>query len=82
MQERADEATLKLARLIASEKDAKNKLAMIQQYRNEYAERFSKAAQQGITQREWHNYQEFLNRLDDAIEQGRLFCNMLGARGA
>ena len=71
MQDRADEATLKLARLIANEKDAKNKLDMIQQYRNEYAERFSKAAQQGITQREWHNYQEFLNRLDDAIESQR-----------
>ena len=67
MQERADDATLKLARLIANEKDAKNKLAMIQQYRNEYAARFSKAAQQGISQREWHNYQEFLNRLVDAI---------------
>ena len=71
MQDRADEATQKLARLIANERDAKNKLEMLKQYRNEYAERFRSAAQQGISQREWHNYQEFINRLDEAIEMQR-----------
>lgn len=68
MQVRADEATRKLAQLIANERDAKNKLDMLAQYRDEYATRFRQAAQSGITQREWHNYQEFLNRLDEAIE--------------
>lgn len=68
MQVRADEATRKLAQLIAIERDAKNKLDMLAQYRDEYAARFRQAAQSGITQREWHNYQEFLNRLDEAIE--------------
>lgn len=67
MQLRADEATRQLARLIANERDAKNKLDMLAQYRDEYATRFKQAAQSGITQREWHNYQEFLNRLDEAI---------------
>lgn len=67
MQLRADEATRQLARLIANERDAKNKLDMLVQYREEYATRFKQAAQSGITQREWHNYQEFLNRLDEAI---------------
>ena len=67
MQLRADEATQQLARLIANERDAKNKLDMLAQYRDEYATRFKQAAQSGITQREWHNYQEFLNRLDEAI---------------
>lgn len=71
MQTRADEATQRLARLIASERDAKNKLEMLQQYRDEYATRFRQAAQNGISQREWRNYQEFLNRLDDAIDSQR-----------
>ena len=41
---------------------------MLQQYRDEYATRFRQAAQNGLVQREWHNYQEFLNRLDEAID--------------
>jgi flagellar FliJ protein len=68
MQARADEATNRLARLIANERDAKNKLQMLQQYRDEYAARFQLAAQNGLTPAEWHNYQEFLSRLDAAIE--------------
>lgn len=68
MQVRADEATNRLARLIANERDAKNKLQMLQQYRDEYATRFQLAAQNGLTPAEWHNFQEFLNRLDGAIE--------------
>ena len=67
MQTRTDEATQQLARLIANERDARNKLAMLQQYRDEYAARFRQAAQNGLTPREWHNYQEFLNRLDEAV---------------
>ena len=67
MQSRTDEATQKLARLIANERDAKAKLDMLQNYREEYAERFRESAQKGLTQREWQNFQQFLNRLDDAI---------------
>lgn len=68
MQTRADEATVRLAQLIANERDARNKLQMLQQYRDEYATRFREAAQNGLTPREWHNYQEFLGRLDEAID--------------
>lgn len=71
MQIRTDEATRNLARLIASEKDAKAKLEMLQQYRDEYATRFRESAQKGLTQREWHNFQQFLNRLDEAIDVQR-----------
>ena len=71
MQIRANDATQSLARLIASERDATNKLDMLQQYRDEYATRFLQAAQNGISPREWHNYQEFLNRLDEAIDAQR-----------
>ena len=71
MQTRADDATRDLARLIAAERDAKNKLDMLSQYRDEYANRFRDAAQKGLTRREWQNYHEFLNRIDDAIESQR-----------
>ena len=68
MQVRADDATHRLAQLISSERNAKSKLDMLRQYREEYAVRFKQAAQNGLAQREWHNYQEFLNRLDEAID--------------
>ena len=68
MQVRTDDATHHLARLIATERDAKGKLTMLQQYRDEYAIRFRDAAKNGLNPREWQNYQEFLNRLDEAID--------------
>lgn len=67
MKTRADDATQVLARLIASERSAKDKLEMLQQYREDYATRFRSAAQNGLTQGEWRNYQAFLNRIDEAI---------------
>jgi flagellar FliJ protein len=69
MQTRTDEATRRLAQLIGMENDAKNKRDMLQQYRDEYASRFRQAAQNGIGKREWSNYQEFIGRIDEAIEQ-------------
>lgn len=69
MQNRSDQATQGLARLIASERDAKTRLGLLQQYRDEYDERFREAAQDGLRQAEWRNYREFLNRLDEAIKQ-------------
>ncbi|MCB1941487.1 MAG: flagellar export protein FliJ [Candidatus Accumulibacter sp.] len=69
MQDRSDEATRALAQLIAAERDARNRLEMLQQYRDEYRERFRQAAQNGLRQSEWRNYHEFLNRLDEAITQ-------------
>lgn len=69
MQSRSDAATRRLADLIAAENDARNKLGLLQQYREEYALRFRLAAQEGLGQPEWRNYQDFLDRLDDAIAQ-------------
>ena len=67
MKTRADEATQQLAHLLASERSAKEKLGLLQQYRDEYAERFRRAAQDGLTQGQWRNYQGFLDRIDEAI---------------
>lgn len=76
MQNRADEATQKLARLISAEQDAKSKLDLLSQYREEYARRFQSTAQQGMSPLQWKNFQDFLNRLDDAIgQQQRVVAN-------
>lgn len=69
MKTRADDATRRLAQLIAAEKDAKTKLDMLRQYRDEYATRFRDAAQIGLSQGQWRNYQDFLDRLDKVIGQ-------------
>ena len=69
MQNRTDEATRKLGQLIAAEQSAKSRLQMLEQYRNEYAEKLRAATSQGITQLSLRNYQEFMARIDEAIMQ-------------
>jgi flagellar FliJ protein len=71
MRNRDDEATQRLASLIGVERDEKKKLALLLQYRDEYTTRFRLAAQNGLGQPEWRNYQEFLDRLDAALKQQR-----------
>lgn len=68
MQNRADEATRALGKLIAAEKDARTRLEMLQQYRQEYAEKLYGSAKSGVSQQEWRNFQDFLGRLDEAID--------------
>jgi len=75
MQRRTDDATRQLARLIAAEQDAKSKLDLLCQYREEYARRFQTSAQDGMSPQQWKNFQDFLARLDDAISQQRQVVN-------
>lgn len=72
MQTRTDEATRKLGRLIAAEQNQRSRLQMLEDYRAEYAQRMSEATAQGVTRLVLHNYQHFLVRIDQAIEQQRL----------
>lgn len=72
MQERADEATRRLGQLIAQEQSAKSRLQLIEQYREEYAERFRAAAAAGLSPQAWQNYTDFLARIDQAIAQQKL----------
>lgn len=68
---RMDESAKRLAELLAGEQQADARLALLQQYRDEYSQRFVAAAQAGIGRDAWGNYQSFLARLDDAILQAR-----------
>lgn len=72
MQSRTDEATRKLGQLIAAEQSQRSRLVMLEQYREEYAQRLRDATAQGITQLILRNYQNFLARIDDAISQQRI----------
>lgn len=72
MQTRTDEATRKLGQLIAAEQNQRSRLQMLEDYRAEYAQRMSEATAQGVTRLVLHNYQDFLARIDQAIEQQRL----------
>lgn len=72
MQTRTDEATRKLGQLIAAEQNQRSRLLMLEDYRAEYAQRMSEATAQGITRLVLRNYQDFLARIDQAIEQQRL----------
>ncbi|MCM8596256.1 flagellar export protein FliJ [Accumulibacter sp.] len=67
MQQRNDEATQRLARLIAAEMDARKQLELLHDYRHEYSERFRQAASNGLSLPEWRNYEDFLSRLDEAV---------------
>lgn len=68
---RLDEATRQLGKLIAGEQEASQRLELLVQYRTEYHARFLDAARLGLGPEAWRNYQLFLGRLDQAIEQAR-----------
>ena len=68
---RMDDAARRLGELLAGEQEAGARLILLQQYREEYHQRFLAAASNGIGRDAWGNYQSFLARLDDAIAQAQ-----------
>ncbi|MBS1189612.1 MAG: Flagellar FliJ [Rhodocyclaceae bacterium] len=72
MQTRADEKTRQLGQLIAAEQSAKSRLQLLEQYREEYSQKLREAIGQGLTPMALRNYQDFIARIDEAIEQQRL----------
>ena len=71
MQNRTDEASRKLGQLITAEQSQRSRLQMLEQYRDEYAQRMRETTAEGITRLILRNYQDFLARIDEAIEQQR-----------
>lgn len=72
MQTRTDDATRTLGKLIAAEQSQRSRLQMLEQYREEYAQRLREATLQGVTRFVLLNYQDFLARIDEAIKQQRM----------
>lgn len=72
MQTRTDEATRQLGQLIAEEQNQRSRLQMLEQYRDEYAQRLREATLQGVTRMILRNYQDFLARIDEAVNQQKI----------
>lgn len=66
---RLDDAARTLGRLVASEQEVAKKLAMLNEYRDDYHARFLEAARNGLTPEQWQNFRGFLDKLDQAIAQ-------------
>ncbi|MFA7269797.1 MAG: flagellar export protein FliJ [Sterolibacterium sp.] len=73
-QMRMDDAARRLGELLAGEQEASARVVLLQQYRDEYHQRFLDAAKNGIGRDAWSNYQSFLGRLDDAIAQAQVLA--------
>lgn len=69
MQTRVDEKTRQLGHLIAAEQNARSRLQLLEQYRDEYSQKLRNAIGQGLTPLALRNYQDFISRIDEAIAQ-------------
>ena len=79
---RLDEAGRQLGALIAGEQEAGARLVLLVQYRDEYQARFINAASNGIGPDTWRNYQHFLERLGQAIDQAQAMVDTSKQRTA
>lgn len=62
-------ATRKLGQLNRQQLDAQSKLDTLKQYRLDYQTRLQEATRNGMGPAELRNFQEFINKLDTAIDQ-------------
>lgn len=70
-QQKNDAAARKFGLLNQQQQAAQAKLDTLLQYRKDYQARFQEAAQNGMSQSDLSNFQNFIQRLDEAIEQQR-----------
>lgn len=70
-QQKNDAATRKFGLLNQQQQVAQTKLDTLLQYRKDYQARFQEAAQNGMSQSDLRNFQNFIQRLDEAIAQQR-----------
>lgn len=68
-QQKNDAATKKFGQLNQQQQAAQAKLNTLIQYRKDYQARFQEAVQGGMSQSDLCNFQNFIQRLDDAIAQ-------------
>ena len=66
-QTRLDDAAKTLGELVAKETEHSQKLQLLEEYRQDYFQRFEQAALDGISPDMWRNYSAFIARIDEAI---------------
>jgi flagellar FliJ protein len=62
-----DEAAKRLGNAIKATDKAEKKLALLQQYRDDYSVRFQAKMAQGLSPLNYRNFQAFIEKLDEAI---------------
>jgi flagellar FliJ protein len=62
-----DDAARRLGNAIRAGEESERKLALLQQYRDEYAARFQAGMAAGLAASGYRNFQVFLDKLDQAI---------------
>lgn len=70
-QHRSEEATRALGSVMSEEQAMQNKLNLLLKYRDDYQEKFRAAIRSGMDPAGWRNFQDFLDKLETAIEQQR-----------
>lgn len=72
----SDDAAARLGQLNAEVAKQEQKLGMLMQYREEYRGRVRDTVNQDVHTATWMNLQQFIGKLDEAIEQQRGACAM------
>ena len=75
-QKASDDAATRLGVLNAEVGRQEQKLEMLLQYREEYRGRLRDTLNQDVHTAAWMNLQQFIGKLDEAIEQQRAACAM------
>jgi flagellar FliJ protein len=75
-QKDSDKAAKRLGHLNAEVAKADQKLQMLIDYREEYRQRFRGTLNSDVLSTGWKNFQQFLVKLEEAIEQQRAACEM------
>lgn len=70
-QQQSDSAATRLGKLNAEAAIAEQKLNMLLEYREDYRARFRGTMNQDVHSAGWKNLQQFLVKLDEAVEQQR-----------
>ncbi len=70
-QSRNEAATRQLGQLNQQQQAEQKKLDTLLQFRKDYQEKFAQASQDGMDQARINNFQNFLNRLEEAVQQQR-----------
>ena len=77
-QQQYDAATKKFGQLNQQKQAAQAKLDALLQYRKDYQVRFQESMQNGMNHSDLRNFQDFIQRLDEAIAQQRITNEQAG----
>lgn len=67
-----DEAAKRLGKAMKAVEDAEQKLALLNQYRDDYMTRFQHSLSTGLSAMAYANYQQFIGKLDQAVTSQQL----------